>query len=88
MIIDALINLIYFVIEKMISILPNGYNLSVNVITAFQNLGNNYYMFNVIFPVSTILVLFTASLFIAFTFTGVKVIFWIISYIRGTDSPL
>jgi len=68
-------------------VLPEGKLLPQLFYDSASYLNQKLYFLNAIIPIDTIVILTAISITFAFLALGFRIIMWIVSYIRGTESP-
>jgi len=87
MITGFLLSAIYGLIVSLFYFLPAGSAMPTSIITASQSLGSMLYSWNLILPVSDLLIVIGLTLTLLFGIFAVRIIFYVASLFRGNTMP-
>jgi len=87
MITGFLLSAVYAILTGMFILLPAGGELSPSIITASRQLGGYLYGWNIIFPISELVIVIGLSITLLLGIFAVKTILYVVALFRGNSMP-
>lgn len=86
MIVGSIIDIFGRVLFFIISLLPTSVVLPAQISTALQEVFNYAFMWDWLLPISTLLIILTASVAFYTAIFGVKGVLWLLNLMRGSGA--